>query len=311
MKTWLKYLLVIILSYLVIPAFCQNREAEIDSLVEKMRTVHKDWSSYSEALVRIGEPAVPALIENALNKDLKPWNRRISMVTLNNIHSALWVEPALQILFDEEEPEENRNRVTAGLVGFDLSEVKQKLWARFVETENQFYKSNMANLLMTADTALAYRAFFELYHTQDGHIRRNALQKLVQLRQNEATNWYVKALVGTDWMTANLAMDSLINAAKPDDRQLMAAFYATETNEEVKWRIVYVFGERKNIAYIPFLCQALKHNSWLVRTEAAVGLLHFEKDLVIDEINSLQTDSLPGVRENANWVLSRLKASKF
>lgn len=287
----------------------QNQQSEIDSLVNKMRTAGREWNTYAEPLIKIGEPAVAALIENARDTSLSLWNRRIIMTTLNTIHSEQWVEPALEILFDENEAPEIRNRTTAGLSGFDLSHVNTKLWELFSGFENQFYKSNIAHLLLSADTAMAYRAFYELYQTQDGHIGRNALQKLAFLRPGESTNWYLNALQGEDWMTANLAIDSLISASSLNADLLLSVYYLPDIDEEVQWRIVYVLSQRINSANIPFFCEALKSESWLVRTESAIALTKLNKEEVLKQLVVLQNDSAEVVRNNARWVIRELSNS--
>ncbi len=296
---------VLLLSFLNTGA--QSQQAEIDSLVIKLRTAGREWNNYAEPLIKIGEPAVPVIIKNAQDTSLSQWNRRVLMVTLNSIHSKLWVEPALEILFNEDETPEIRNRVTAGLYGFDLSHVNKELWELFLTTENQFHKSNIANLLMNADTALAYKAFKELYRTQDGHIQKNALQKLVSIRPHESTNWYLKVMSGEDWMTANLAMDSLINSPHLETEKLFSVYQNPATNEMVQWRIVYVLGQQRNPDNIPFLCDALKNKSWLVHTEAAVSLIRFEKERILKKVETMQNDSSKIVRNNVEWIVSQLK----
>jgi len=285
----------------------QSQQSEIDSLVNKMRTAGREWNTYAEPLIKIGEPAVPVLIKNACDTSLSQWNRRILMVTLNKIHSEEWVKPALEILFDEKETPEIRNRATAGLSGFDLSHVNSELWELYGKTENQFHKSNMASLLLNADTALAYKAFYELYQTQDGFIQKNALQKLVFLRPRESTFWYLKAMQGEDWMTANLAMDSLINSTSFEPDKLIQVYTNPKMSEEIQWRIIYVFGQRNNDESIPFLCEALKNESWLVHTEAAVSLIHFDKSKVLTELDVLKNDSSKIVRNNVEWIVAQLQ----
>ena len=227
------------------------------------------------------------------------------MVTLNTIHSELWVEPALEILFDEKETPEIRNRATAGLSGFDLSHVNNELWDLFLSFENQFHKANIASLLLNADTAMAYRAFYELYQTQDGHIQRNALQKLVVLRPGESTKWYLNALQGEDWMTANLAMDSLISATNLNPDELELVYNTSVITELVQWRIIYVFGQQNNQEYIPFLCDAMKNKSWLVRTEAAVALSKFPSGSVDAQVKKLLANSSERVQKNVGWILNQ------
>lgn len=310
----MKRLSIIILTAfgLLLPAlvFGQAKPGEIDSLVAKMRIVHKEWNAYSEALIKIGEPAVPGLIENARDKNLKSWNRRISIITLNNIHSELWVKPALEILFDKDESPATRNQVTGGLSGFDLSGVKTELWDLYKRAENQFFKSNVANLLLTADTSLAYDAFFELYHEQDAHIQRNALRKLVYLRPGESINWYLKAMQGEDWMTANVAMDSLICSKILTEEELGVIYHQPDMNEEIQWRIVYILGKRNKPGSVEILCEALKNESWLVRTEAAVALSLSDIEEVEMELGAMKDNPSEYVRKNVNWIFRRIQKRK-
>lgn len=300
-------LLIFLIFRFSVFGFAQNQKTEIDSLVNGLRIAGRDWTIYSEPLIKIGEPAVPALIKNATDKNLEQWNRRVSMETLNQIHSQLWVKPALNILFDDDEIPDLRNRATASLRGFDLSEVKTELFKLYEETENQFHKSNLASLLLTADTALAYKAFYELYLTQDAHIQRYALQNLIQLRPKESTFWLLNAIRGADWMTANLVMDSLITSRNFKYDDLISVYHKSNQNEEVQWRITYILGHRRESKSISFLIDALQNESWLVNNEAAVGLCRFNPEQVLGKMKMLKNDSRPFVKNNASWIIKQLK----
>ena len=56
-------------------------------------------------------------------------------MTLNDIHSPTYIEPALQLLLDRNETLELRNHVTNGLKGHDLSHASEELWKIFQEEE--------------------------------------------------------------------------------------------------------------------------------------------------------------------------------
>ncbi|MCY1721110.1 HEAT repeat domain-containing protein [Prolixibacteraceae bacterium Z1-6] len=303
------WIIVILTFGLLVPArvLAQDRQTEIDSLITLMRTAGREWNNYAGPLIKIGEPAVPALIKNVQDKNLKQWNRRIAMMTLNQIHSPQWMAPARAILFDENEDPVLRNHATAALRGENLSDVKTELWRLFTDADNQFHKSNLAHLLVGADTALAYRAFYELYTTQDGHIQRSALLNLARLRPEESTSWFLKALQGNDWMTANLAMDSLIGSSFFDAEVLLSVYKKPNVNETVQWRIIYVLGHRQDAAIVPVLVEALQNKYWLVHTEATVGLCRFEPEVVLNELKNLGNDSRPFVQKNSKWITQQLK----
>lgn len=291
------------------PVFAQNQEAEIDSLVTLMRTAGREWNNYANPLKKIGEPAVPALIRNAEDKNLEQWNRRIAIMTLNEIHSSQWKKPALKMLFDSNEDPILRNHATAGLRGFDLSDEKMQLWKLYNDNLNESYKSNLAHLLLTADTAMAYQAFYELYITQDGHIQKNALLNLVKLRPEESTTWFLKGIQLDDWMTANLTMDSLVTSRNFKLGDLLSVYEQPGQDEEVIWRIIFVFGHRNESESVPVLVEALQNESWLVRTEAAVGLSRFEPRQVLEDMKALRNDSRSFVRRDAKWVIEKMKSN--
>ncbi|MDX1286180.1 MAG: HEAT repeat domain-containing protein [Draconibacterium sp.] len=300
--------LIIILIILVFDiALAQYQQAEIDSLVKMMRTAGREWNDYANPLITIGEPAVPGLIKNAEDKTLPQWNRRIAVMTLNNIRSPLWKERALKMLFDKNEDLALRNHTTAGLRGFELGDVKNKLWELYNDKEFERYKSNIAHLLVTADTTLAYKAFHELYQSQDGYGQRTALQNLIQLRPEESTKWLLDAIQGEDWMTSNLAMDSLIASQHFKASDLLSVYNKPDITEEVQWRIVYILGHRKEPESIDYLVEALQNESWLVHTESAVGLTRFKPAIVLEELLKLKNDDRFYVRNNIKWIISNLK----
>jgi len=310
MKTVVSKMIILLILIPSASINSQDQQQEIDSLVALLKTAGREWNDYSTPLIEIGDPAVPALVEVVKDRSLEQWNRRTAAMTLNSIHSPLWVQPALDILFDPSEDPVLRNHVTAGLRGFELSGVKDKLWELFNRETNEYYKSNLATLLMTADTALAYKAFAELYVDYDAHIQRNALISLVSLRPAESSFWFMKAIKEDDWMTSNDAMDSLITTDHFNAARLIETYNEPGLGEEVRWRIVFVFGHRHEPESISLLTEALQDESWLVHTEAAVGLSRFEEDAVIPQIDILRGDRRKFIRNNAEWVLNKFREKK-
>lgn len=287
--------------------FAQYQQNQIDSLVKMMRTAGREWNNYANPLIEIGEPAVPGLIKNAEDNSLPQWNRRISVMTLNNIRSPLWHEHALKMLLNRNEDPALRNHAMAGLRGCDLTNVKTELWELYNEKEFEPYKSNVAHLLVTADTALAYKAFHELYSIQDGYGQRIALQNLIQLRPEESTRWLLNAIQGEDWMTGNLAMDSLISSNNFVQNDLISVYNKPETSDEVQWRITYVFGKRKEENSLPFLFEALQNESWLVHNEAAVALSRYKPEQVSAELKKLVKNERSFASKNSKWILGQFK----
>lgn len=290
--------------------YTQDQQGRIDSLVSLLETAGREWNTYADQLIDIGEPAVPALIRTARDRSLEQWNRRITIMTLNTIHSRQWVEPALMILFDPEEDPATRNQVTAGLKGFDLTDVKEELWNLFEDVPNAFHQLNIAHLLLDADTAMAYQAFLDLYERQDGYIQKTALLNLVLLRPHESTSWFIKGIQLDDWMTANMAMDSLVSTHHFLPEDLQALYHDPGTDEEVRWRIVHVFSHRNEPESVPLLLHAFRDESWLVHTEATVGLSRFDPEQILPEMRSMKDDPAVYVRNNSRWVIKQLQGRK-
>lgn len=295
---------------LVIPvhqAFTQDQQATIDSLVNLLKSAGREWNDYAKPLIEIGDAAVPDLIEVAEDRSLDQWNRRIAVMTLNDIHSRLWKEPALEMLFDRSEDPGLRNHVTAGLKGFDLGDVSEELWRVYEEVGNGNYKLNIAYLLMTADTSMAYRSCHEIYNNYDGYLQKSALMNLVRLRPHESTAWFLNGLQIDDWMTANMAMDSLVNTRYFATNELLSLYHRPDVGEEVQWRIVFIFSHRNEPESAPLLLEAFRSESWLVHTEAAAGLCRFNPEEVIPEMKALKKDPRAYVRNNSQWVIGQMK----
>ncbi|KPK82908.1 MAG: hypothetical protein AMS27_13670 [Bacteroides sp. SM23_62_1] len=307
MKVLNNFTLIMCMVVAVHEAHTQDQQIRIDSLANLLKTAGREWNDYANPLIEIGEPAVPALIKVAEERNLNQWNRRITIMTLNDIHSEQWIKPALKILFDQKEDAVLRNQVTAGLKGFNLSNVKEDLWKLYTEAQDEYFKLNLAYLLLTADTSSAYRSFHELYNNYDGFVQKMALFNLVCIRPEESTTWYLDGIQMDDWMTANMAMDSLAasNYFVPDD--LISLYNESGTREEIRWRIIFVFSHRNEPGSVPILLKAFQEESWLVHTEAAVGLSRFSPEQVIPEMKALKNDSRPFVRNNSRWVIHQMK----
>jgi HEAT repeat protein len=284
----------------------QDQQARIDSLVNLLKGAGREWNDYSKPLIAIGEPAVPALVEVAEDRGLEQWNRRTAIMTLNDIHSELWVKPALRILFDRKEDPVIRNQITGGLDGFDLSDVKEELGKVYEELTDEFSKLNLAYLLMHADTSRAYWSFLELYNHYDGYVQKMALVNLVKIRPDESTIWFLEGIQMDDWMTANMAMDSLVAVKYFVPEDLISLYNDPDVSEKVRWRIVYVLGHRNESESVPALLKAFRAESWLVHTEAAVGLCRFHPEEIIPEMKALKNDPRPYIRDNSRWVIRQM-----
>ena len=308
MKTCITIFLSFLLAFPILEINAQSQQQKIDSLIVLFKKSRHDWSTYADQFIEIGEPAIPALVKMLEDKSLSQWQRRIAAMTLNDIHSPLYIETALKMLLDRSEDPTLRNQVTNGLKGHDLSFAVSDLWNVYSEEADQWwFRSNIANLLLGCDTALAYIAFHEIYNANDGYLKRGALSRMIQLRPHESTYWYVQGLQTGDWMTANLAMDSLVTTEYLIPMELLGLYNQPATPEEVKWRVVYIFGHRELPESLPLLVEALKDPSWLIYNEAAVGLSRMEGEEVMQEIKQLTKSDDPRVVKDAKWVIREFK----
>lgn len=308
MKPYLILLLIITLVFSSGNAYTQTQQEEIDSLIVLFKKSRHDWNDYAKQFIEIGEPAIPALITLLEDKNLSQWTRRIAAMTLNDIHSPLYIETALKILADRDEDVTLRNQVTNGLKGHDLSYASQELWEVYNEKPDQWwFRSNIAHILVTSDTALAYRAYREIYQANEGYLKQQALLNMVRLRPGESTMWYLKGIQTGDWMTANLAMDSLVSTDYIIPGELVVLYKQDGIPEEVRWRIVYVMSHREVPESLFLLLDALGDPSWLVCNEAAVGLSRLPAEKVMPTMKELLKDPNPRVVKNAKWVIKNKK----
>jgi HEAT repeat protein len=102
-------------------------------------------------------------------------------------------------------------------------------------------------------------------------------------------------------------MDSLLSIKHLIPGELVDLYKQSGTPEEVRWRIVYILGNRELPESLPLLIQALRDTSWLTCNEAAVGLSRMPADKVIPAMKELLNDSNPRVVKNANWVMEKIK----
>ena len=80
-----------------------------------------------------------------------------------------------------------------------------------------------------------------------------------------------------------------------------------DPKEETRWRIVFIFGYRNEPESLPLLLEAFQDESWLIRTEAAVGLCRFDAERVIPEMKKMENDSRSFIRNNARWVIRKIR----
>ncbi len=297
---------VVVTTLLVSPqGFSQERQHEIDSLIVLFQGAGHDWNIIADRFIEIGEPAVLPLVSLLQDSSQTQWTRRIAAMTLNDIHSPTYIEPALQLLLDRREPLILRNQVTNGLKGHDLSHVSDELWKVYQDEEDIFFRLNVADILSTGDPPLAYQAYKGLYNDGEGYCRQQALKNLVRLRPHESSDWYGSAIQLDDWMTANLAMDSLVSTSHFTPGRLLRLFRRADTPELVRWRIIYVLGHRPEKEYLYLHLEALADPGWLVQNEAALALSRMPPDQVLPELRYHEQSDDKALVERVVWVIDQ------
>jgi SAM-dependent methyltransferase len=292
---------------MLLPLSGQQQDEELDSLIHLFKQAGRNWNTYAHQFIAIGEPAVPALITLLQDSSETQWNRRIAAMTLNDMRSPAYVEPALSLLLDRNQDPVLRNQVTHGLKGFDLSVALTDLWEVFQEEkDNEFFRLNIASLLTNNDPVLAFRAFEEIYLESEGFCKQQSLKSMVSLRPHEASKWYISALQSTDWMTATLAMDSLIANGNFASGRMIRLYNRNDTPELVRWRITYILGHRPEKDHMYQLLAALEDPGWLVHNEAALALSRMKSNLMLPELRYLEQSGSPELAERAAWVIRQL-----
>lgn len=287
--------------------FAQEQRQDIDSLIVLFQSAGRNWNTLADQFITIGEPSVLPLIGLLQDTSQSQWTRRITAMTLNDIHSTTYIEPALQLLMDRNEDPTLRNQVTNGLKGHNLSHVADELWMIYEEEENAFFRLNIAEILKTSDTELAYQAYEELYIGTNGYTKQQALRNLLRLRPQASVDLYLSALQTDDWMTANLAMDSLVATSHLTPGRIIRLYHRADTPEIVRWRIIHILGQSPEMNYLNLHLEALSDPGWLVHNEAALALTRMPPDRVLPELRYLEQSGDADLVRRAAWVISQFE----
>ena len=157
-----------------------------------------------------------------------------------------------------------------------------------------FFRLNIAGILNTSDPFLAYQAYEELYINSEGYCKQQALKNLVRLSPEESLKWYLSAMQTDDWMTANLAMDSLVSTRYFTPGRIIPALSPGPTL--LNWydggSSMYWATDR-NMNYLDLHLEALSDPGWLVHNEAALALSRMPQDLVLPELRYLEQSGDP------------------
>jgi hypothetical protein len=246
-------------------------EAKADSLVDLMMTAGRNWNEYAHHLVSIGEASVPPLLRALNDRSLDQFPRRTASMTLSDINSESIIEPGMKIMFDDTELLVIRNGMIPVIRKYDLSPYKDDIWDLYQSTDEYFH-NNLASLLIDCDPERAYQAYEDLYEIGDSWGKRSALNTLIMLKPEFAGKWLMRGLQEDDWMTSKLAMDSILTSRHIDSKALADLFEDPKTDEILKWRLTYLFGNRSWPESEEILEAASKDESWLVRIEGKLGL---------------------------------------
>jgi len=299
------YIALFALSWLGPAVQSQQDQSKVDSIIVLLKGAGREWNTYADQLIAIGEPAVMPLIGVLQDSSLSQWTRRTAAMTLNDIHSRTYVKPALALLLDRNEDPVLRNQVTIGLKGHDLSDASDDLWKVYQEESGEFFRLNIADILRTGDPLLAYQAYEQLYVGTEGYCKQQSLKNLLQLRPQQSADLYLAALQTDDWMTANLVMDSLISVSSIPSGRIIRLYNRSETPEIVRWRIIHVLGNRQEGNHLDLFLNGFSDPSWLVNNEATLMLTRMPADRVLPEMRFLEHSDNPDQVRRAGWVISQ------
>lgn len=136
---------------------------------------------------------------------------------------------------------------------------------------------------------------------------QSEIDSLISLLKSEGSNWYLSALQSDDWMTANLAMDSLISTTHFAPGKLIRLYRRNQTSEIVKWRIINVLVQRPEDDYLFLLLEALSDPGWLVHNEAALALSRLPPEQVLPELKYLEQSDDKEIIRRVSWVINQLE----
>ena len=136
---------------------------------------------------------------------------------------------------------------------------------------------------------------------------QSEIDSLISLLKSEGSNWYLSALQSDDWMTANLATDSLISTTHFAPGKLIRLYRRNQTSEIVKWRIINVLVQRPEDDYLFLLLEALSDPGWLDHNEAALALSRLPPEQVLPELKYLEQSDDKEIIRRVSWVINQLE----
>ncbi len=185
-----------------------------------------------------------------------------------------------------------------------------------LESPSATLKACVCEILGKIGDERAIEGLAKLFNDKDLNVRTAAVNALANIKSEKTCSYLLNLLSSPDQKFADLAKEALIKLGEKSIGILIEEFTKIK-DEEIKRKIIEVFGEIKNKETIGILLECLKARNPYIRAQSCLSLakicsfgLISERKEIIEEMKKLLKDESYLVRSAALEVLGVLRADE-
>jgi HEAT repeat protein len=185
-----------------------------------------------------------------------------------------------------------------------------------LESPSATLKASVCEILGRIGDERAIEGLAKLFNDKDLNVRIAAINAVANIKSEKAGNYLLNLLSSPDPKLADLAKEALIKLGEKSVGILISEFTKIK-NEEIKRKVIEIFGEIKNKETIGVLLECLKARNPYLRAQSCLSLAKIgtlghlrERKEIIEEVKKLLQDESYLVRSAALEVLGVLRADE-
>ncbi|MCF7975703.1 MAG: HEAT repeat domain-containing protein [Phycisphaerae bacterium] len=277
-------------------------EKRIQTLIRELDSA--GWSRASEALVRIGGPAVDPLLD-ALNQN-SHWISARASAPLSMIGSEKAVEGLLKALDNKALDNRIIRSILQSLGQVESERVVASL-IRHLSHEDVWVRCAAVRSLGTLGGEKAEAALIDALQDRESYVVGSAIAELGQMKSASAPGPLVDCLEHGEGMTRIKVSRALVQIGETSVDAIVSNL-RNDMDRDTCWHLVWALGQIKSDAASEPLVHALGSENWMVRNEAAVSLVRIHAHRSLDPLRRLLKSSHHESRTQAAWILKTLES---